>query len=503
MKDRITRLVRAGFAGIYLVTSEEARAEIEISRAAGELGYDLYAWSVTEGLVNPASGPVRDIFDPAEAAACLGELPEKSILMLKDYHQFLGDDAQPASPVVTRTLRDEIRRAGAGGRAAVITACRKQLPPEISREFTVLEFELPDTGILEGIARGLCESAGIEAGDDMVAAAAGAARGLTVTEAENTMALSIVACGKPDPGFIASEKARAIGHDGILEITGRTVDPESVGGLDVLKSWLTRRRHAFTREAAEFGLPAPRGVLILGIPGTGKSLTAKAASSILGKPVLRLDAGKLFAGIVGESEANLRRALQTAEAVAPCILWIDEIEKGFSGSGSSNTADGGTSSRVFGSFLSWMQEKNSPVFVVATANDISQLPPELLRRGRFDEIFFVDLPGESARDAIWRIHIGGRGRNPDDFDLEKLVGMTGGFTGSEIEQAVIDALFECFDDGRELDDRALAGAAGNSVPLSVTGRESVESLRKWAASRARPADTPGKAGKSGMRRIAA
>ena len=288
---------------------------------------------------------------------------------------------------------------------------------------------------------------------------------------------------------------------GILEIIEPKETAADIGGLSYLKTWLAKRKRAFTPEAVAYGLPAPKGVLIIGIPGTGKSLTAKAAASILERPILKLDAGRLFAGIVGESEANLRRAIQTAEAIAPCILWIDEIEKGMSGSRGSGATDGGTSARVFGSFISWLQDKTSPVFVVATANDISQLPPELLRKGRFDELFFVDLPEASEREAIWRIHLAARGRDPEAFDIDGFVKASDGFTGSEIEQAVIDALFDSFDAGAELSGGALDLAVRRAVPLSSTMAEDVRALRKWATGRARCAGGDAQASATGGRRV--
>jgi SpoVK/Ycf46/Vps4 family AAA+-type ATPase len=285
----------------------------------------------------------------------------------------------------------------------------------------------------------------------------------------------------------------------------RLMQPMSVGeqlGIERLAGqlgWLTKRRNAFGKEAREYGLPNPKGVLILGIPGTGKSLTAKVASSIPGRPILRLDAGRLFAGIVGESEANLRRSIATAEAIAPCILWIEELEKSFGNRG--GESDGGTSNRVLGSFLSWLQERTSPVFVIATANDISQLPPEMLRKGRTDEIFFVDLPDDGERDAIWRIHIDRRGRDAAKLDVKAFVKLSEGFTGSEIEQAVTEALYDCFDQGKELDTGAIVRAIDGTVPLSITMAEQIKRLRQWAGNRARRASSRSGTGKD--RRIAA
>jgi hypothetical protein len=504
MKDRIVSRMRAGFAGLYLVTFEEVRAEALLQEAAAEAGRSLHAWSLTAGLVHTGTGAVTPAADPLEALNAVRDLPEGSTVVLRDFHAFLGDAAQPADPFLVRTFRECLRECRYSAKTVVVTGCRLCLPPELEKEFTVLDLGLPDTPALARIAAEVAASAGVDSDPETLHAAADAARGLTVQEAEDIMALSLVVHGRHDPGFIAREKARSVGRNGLLEIIEPAETAADIGGLEALKGWLFRRRNAFTPEALAFGLPTPRGVLILGIPGTGKSLTAKAASSILGRPVLRLDAGRLFAGIVGESEANLRRAVRTAEAIAPCILWIDEIEKGLSGSASGAAADGGTGARVLGSFLSWMQEKTAPVFVVATANDVSRLPAELLRKGRFDELFFADLPDGDEREAVWRIRIASRGRAPGDFDLGALAESSAGFTGSEIEQAVIDALFGCFDAGTPLTQGALAEAVAGTVPLATTMAEQIRALREWAAGRARPAGSA-RADRTGARprRIAA
>src|ERR1039457_2139638 len=294
------------------------------------------------------------------------------------------------------------------------------------------------------------ESAGIQSMEQEARdKAIDAASGLTTIEAENAFALSVVESKGLNPEIVAREKAQAVKKNGLLEIVETTESLESIGGLDLLKSWLVQRKDAFSKRAGEYGLPTPKGLLLLGIPGTGKSLTAKATSKIFGMPLLKLDAGRIFAGLVGQSESNLRSVIQTAEAIAPVVLWIDEADKAFAGSKSSGSTDGGTSARVFGSFISWMQEKKSPVFVVATANDVSQLPPEMLRKGRFDELIFVDLPNQNEREAIWGIQIRKYGRNPSDFDLVQLARVTEGLTGSETGSVFADSLFLVFDSDRE------------------------------------------------------
>ena len=254
-----------------------------------------------------------------------------------------------------------------------------------------------------------------------------------------------------------------------------TETPDDVGGLGVLKEWLRLRERAFTQEARDYGLPAPKGIALIGIPGTGKSLTAKMIGGLWRLPLLRLDVGSLFGSLVGESEERARRALRLAETVAPCIVWIDEMEKALAHGG----LDSGTSTRVFGTILTWMQEKTAPCFVVATANDISALPPELLRKGRFDEIFFLDLPTLEERKEILAVNLRKRKRLPQDFDLEQLAQESGGYVGAEIEQAIIDAMYLAFNEHREFITKDIAVALKRQVPLSVSQRETIGALRNW------------------------
>jgi SpoVK/Ycf46/Vps4 family AAA+-type ATPase len=313
------------------------------------------------------------------------------------------------------------------------------------------------------------------------------ATGMTCTEAENAYALAVIESKRVDPAVVAREKAATVKKNGLLEVVTVKETLSNIGGLDVLKSWLLARKDAFSQRAREYGLPSPKGLLIVGIPGTGKSLTAKATASVFGRPLLKLDAGKLYGSLVGQSEGNLRSVIQTAEAIAPCVLWLDELEKGLAGSKSSGSTDGGTSSRVFGSFISWMQEKTAPVFVVATANDVTQLPPELLRKGRWDDLMFVDLPNGTEREAIWRIQIARHGRDWSHYDTLALAKASEGLTGAEIEQAVIDALYAGFASDREPGMLDLSKALSETVPLSKLMAEQIGGLRKWAVGRCRMA----------------
>jgi SpoVK/Ycf46/Vps4 family AAA+-type ATPase len=287
--------------------------------------------------------------------------------------------------------------------------------------------------------------------------------------------------------LVLGEKRQIVRRSGLLEFYEAEENLGDVGGLESLKGWLRRRHHAFSEEAREFGLPFPRGILLLGVQGCGKSLVAKAISREWRMPLLRLDVGRVFGKYIGESEAAIRRVAQTAEAVAPAILWIDEIEKGFAGA-TAESHDTGVSARVLGTFLTWLQEKRKPVFVFATANQIRNLPPELLRKGRFDELFFVDLPTADERAAIFAVHLRKRRRDPGDFALPALAERTEGFTGAEIEQVVNEALYTAFGAGRRpLKQDDLLAAAGEVVPISVTMREAITAMRHWAETRARRA----------------
>jgi SpoVK/Ycf46/Vps4 family AAA+-type ATPase len=491
---KIIHYVQAGYPGLYLVSPEEQRVEAELKAVVDHLNrnpddkkhYQLCYWSVVDGLVNTQTNQAHNAHDPLEVLQAIGEQKERTVTLLKDYHLFLEDP----NPILLRTLRNVLLEAKTKQKTLIIAGCRLVLPPELERELTVIEFALPGKEALRHVLEGIKESAGIKSIEpEQQEKVIDAACGLTTIEAENAFALSFVQRSTIEPSVVAREKAQAVKKNGLLEIVETKETLESIGGLDVLKSWLLKRRDAFGQRAKDYGLPTPKGLLVIGIPGTGKSLTAKATASVFGVPLLKLDAGRLFAGIVGQSESNLRSVIQTAEAIAPCCLWIDEMEKGFSGSKSSGSTDGGTSARVFGSFISWMQEKTSPVFVVATANDVSQLPPEMLRKGRFDEILFVDLPNQDERESIWAIQIGKYGRDAAEYDLAALAKATEGLTGSEIEQVFVESLFCGFDQQKEPTDFTIAQVLTEFVPLSKLMVEQISGLRAWAKGRAKQATT--------------
>jgi AAA+ superfamily predicted ATPase len=504
---KIFDYIRAGYPGLYLVSPEEQRVEAEFKSVLDQLNrgrqeserYQLCYWSVVDGLVNMQTKQSREANDPSDVLQAIAEQPEKTVTLLKDYHLFLQDP----NPVVLRKFKDVLLQAKTRQKVLVIIGCRLILPPELEREITVIEFSLPGKEQLAVVLDGILESAGIESLEPARREIAiDAASGLTTIEAENVFALSFVQARTIDSAIVSREKALALKKGGLLEIVQCETSLDSVGGLDLLKEWLLQRREAFSKKAVAYGLPTPKGVLILGIPGTGKSLTAKATAAAFGMPLLKLDAGRIFAGLVGQSESNLRSATQTAEAIAPCVLWLDEIEKGFAGSKSSGATDGGTSARVLGSFLNWMQEKKAPVFIVATANDVSQLPPELLRKGRWDELWFVDLPNQAEREAIWKIQIAKHGRNPNDFDCAQLARATDGFTGSEIEGAFVDALYAAFGASNEPTDLEIAQVLTEIVPLSKLMAEQISALRNWSKGRARLATSTESSGRK-LRKIAA
>ena len=484
MLSKITNYIRSGNPGLFLVSAEEARVQAELRTVAANLGRPLYAWSATRGLINTVVGTGGEATDPFEVLGQINGLSENALVLLSDFHLHLQD----GNPVLIRAIKDALIDCKASGKCLILLGCRQILPPELEHEFVVLDIQLPSKEALGLVLDGICKSAKLKkvVGDERCRIL-DSATGMTCGEAENAFALSVIEARKVDAGVVAREKASTVKKNGILEVVTVAESLEDIGGLDGLKDWLVKRKGAFSQRAIEYGLPSPKGLLIVGIPGTGKSLTAKASASVFGRPLLKLDAGKLFGSLVGQSESNLRSVIQTAEAVAPCVLFIDELEKGFAGSRGSGSADGGTASRVFGSFISWMQEKTAPVFVVATANDVTQLPPELLRKGRWDDLFFVDLPNEEERRIIWDIQIRKRGRDPAVFNLKELVEMSDGYTGAEIEQALIDALYAAFAQDKEPDTGLIVRATADSVPLSKLMAEQIEALRSWSQGRRRMA----------------
>lgn len=499
----IDTLIRARYPLLYLVTWEEHRLDVVLQDLASRHGKALYVWSATRGLkregIARSVQPLEDTDEPRAALEAVEKLGEPSVVVLKDFHPYLEN------PVVVRALRELAHHLKSTFTTVVLVSPQLRIPVELEKEITVIDVPLPTYRELTGLLRDIVtvvrknRRASVELTREHAEQLIKAAQGLTLTEAENAFARAIAGDGRLDANdiqLVLDEKRQVIRKSGLLEYFPADESLQNVGGLDNLKLWLTRRASAFGEQARAFGLPEPRGLLMLGVQGCGKSLTAKAIAAQWRLPLIRLDMGRIFSGLIGSSEENLRKAIRVAESVAPAVLWVDEIEKGMSGMGSSDRTDGGVTARVFGSFLTWLQEKTSPVFVVATANRIDGLPPELLRKGRFDEIFFIDLPGHEERREIFRIHIARRRRDPVRFDLERLAALSEQFSGAEIEQAVIAALYEAFGEGCELEQRHLEQALAETVPLATTMREEIDRLRAWAASRTRPASGSGTAARS-------
>ncbi len=491
--ERFTQLITGGYCCISIVTYEEQYALEIVRQVALGLSRDLWIWSVSGGVRDGllADSPyIADTEKPAAGLRNLVNAKEGAICVTLDLDEHLK------SGQALRVLRDIIEHFEKNGSTLVMIDSDDNLPDVIRSFARPYEISYPDKDELLDIIRKTLQrfhrKKPIEVGitqrglDTIVRNLTG----LTRRQAEYIIIDTITEDRRfddDDINDIIASKRRMIQRGGLLEYIQTPLDLSEIGGMRRLKKWLEERKNAFTSKAEEFGLTSPKGVLMLGVQGAGKSLCAKAIATAWHQPLLRLDPSTLYASYIGESERNLRDALRQTEAMSPVILWIDEIEKGFASAASQST-DGGLSKRMFGTLLTWMQEHKAPVFVIATANDIEALPPELLRKGRFDEIFFVDLPTEAVRKEIFAIHLRKRDRDPEQFKLDKLAGASDGFSGSEIEQAIISALHEAYASETDIDTSRILSVLKTSPPLSVTMAESVECLRAWADDRCVPAD---------------
>lgn len=463
--DELAAALRAGYSLVGVPSWEEDRVEAVLAALCSSSKRTLRTWSALSG-------------KPADALAQVMADPGPSIWLLKDLHPFLGD------PLVVRALRDIAADAKAGNHPVVIVGPVFTVPRELEKDLAVIDLPLPSAPELETVLREVAAQA--KAADAVQPAVADAARGLTLREAKRAFKRALE-LRKQEPNLVAlvvQEKRKALRNTRFLEYYEPSGAADSLGGLGELKRWLAARGAAFKAEARAYGLPQPKGVFLLGVQGCGKSLAAKAAAEMWNLPLLRFDAGAIIDGSGDGPAANLRQALGIAEALAPSVLWIDEIEKVFA---SSAMAESSATSRVLGSFVTWLQEKSSPVFVVATANRVDALPPELLRKGRFDEIFFVDLPGLHDRKEILQIHLARRGRRPEQLDVNGFAKATEKFSGAELEAAVVAALFHSFSEGRELEARDLKLAIDETVPLAITMEEDIRALKEWAKARTRGA----------------
>lgn len=489
--EQLLHLAKAGANLVHIASYEWERVRGNVLGLAKHCRLPLRVWSQstglqlfdqTEQLVVEKDG----LSDPFEVLRQIHGFDEGGIWLLEDMQPFLKDEHH----AILRWLRELARMPSMPRKIVILSTPLPGLPTDLRKEIPSLDLELPGPGDLRSVLQDVAETLQVRAYDDD--ALLEAARGLTVMEARLAFGKAAAELGRLDHAavrLVAREKGRIIKQSEVLEYYSTDAAMADVGGLGALKEWLERRGRAFGAGARKYGLDAPKGVLLLGVQGCGKSLLAKAVAATWQFPLLRFDMGKVFGGILGQSEGNIRAALQVAQALAPCVLWIDEIEKGLAGMSSSDQTDGGTTARIVGTLLTWMQEKRDPVFVVATANRIDMLPPELLRKGRFDEIFFVDLPTASVRQEILAIHLRKKNRDPSHYDLSNLAALSVGFSGAELEEAVREGLFDAFAEGKELATEHIERAIRKTFPLSRTMGDQIESLRRWSKVRARLASS--------------
>jgi len=485
-REELSLLVRSRYPLIYIPTREEERAESAIAACAEDLGgtRSVYTWDYVDGYQGNPTDNGFGRRNPLQALELIEKVPASAaaIFVLRDYHRFLEDIA------ISRKLRNLLKLLKSQPKNIVILAAELTIPSELSNIITVLEFPLPDAGEIRTEVERLLGATNSRLSPRDTDELVRSCQGLALERIRRVLARGIAAHGTFEPediNLILEEKQQTIRQTQILEFYPASEKISDIGGLDSLKDWLIKRGGAFSERARQYGLPHPRGLMLVGIQGTGKSLTAKAIAHHWHLPLLRLDVGRLFGGLVGESESRTRQMIQLAEALAPCILWIDEIDKAFAGF--DGRGDSGTTSRVFGTFITWLAEKASPVFVVATANNIQALPPEMLRRGRFDEIFFVGLPSQAEREAIFSVHLSRlRPHNLSSYDLQRLAYETPDFSGAEIEQSLIEAMHIGFSQNRDFTNDDVLEAVSQIIPLARTAQQQIEALQDWvSAGRAR------------------
>lgn len=469
---------------IEIVTTEWQRLQSTIQKISITEMVRWRRWNSSVGIVDQ-EGNVEPIFDPIQVLKAFKDDPGAGILILENFNLYLGQTQ------IVQPLFEICKMKKTNIKSLVIESSELTLPSPLAKEIVVLHMPLPNKAFIKKIAESVIINTNLSSREyDLSDALLSSVLGLTTTEihlAFNKAVEKYHVLNNTVIDYLISEKEHIIRKEGLLEYYRANESLHDVGGLSNLKDWLNIRANSFSQEAIDYGIDIPKGVLLLGLPGCGKSLTAKSIANTWKFPLLRFDLGKVFGGIVGQSEHNMRHALDLATTIAPCVLWIDEIEKGLSGLGSSDRTDGGTTSRVFGSLLTWMQEKKEPVFVVATANNIESLPPELLRKGRFDEIFFVDLPSHQERKDIFRIHLKNKKRDVAKFDLNRLADKTNGLTGAEIYSIIADGLFQSYSKQRELTTEDIILERAKITPLSTIMAEKILSLRSWAKNRARMA----------------
>jgi ATP-dependent 26S proteasome regulatory subunit len=476
---------------VTVETSEEQRLSALLERVAEELGIPLYVWSVTTGLGRFGGAALYNSDQPEQALTTIASIQGDGIFLLKDFCRYCDNDR------ISRRLRDLADGFRTARRSIVLLGAAIQLPPELEADAVAFQLGLPSVEeLVGGVKATLAElnrSQGIATSLDAtgVGQLAKNLAGLSEDEALRVLRQSVLARRRADAGLlddVLEAKRQAMHTGGLLETIKRDTSFGDVAGLQRLREWIGKRKSALTPEGQRFGLVPPKGVLITGVQGCGKSLAAKAIAGEWGYELARLDAGALYDKFVGESEKRLKKALDVAQKISPVVLWIDEIEKAFASAGSSGDADAGLSQRLLATLLTWMQDRESGVFLAATSNNITILPPEMLRKGRFDEIFFVDLPSVASRSALFALHIRKRGRDATGFDLAKLAGASDGFSGAEIEQVIAAGLYTAFSQKQQLSTEILLAEIQATQPLSVTRAEEITAIRGWAKSRAVPAD---------------
>ena len=477
--DELALALRARTAYLYLLTWEEERAERGLLDVAAQLERPLLTWSSTVGLVGP-DGAIEGTRNPLGLLDALADRPGPGLVLLRDFHRCI-DELD-----VSRRLRDLRRRFSEEGWGLVFVSPAANVPTELEKDVAILDLPLPGLAEVAKLFHALLREEKQTIELELFERFVKASLGLTEEEIQRLYRKVMLRHG----GFteaqlreVIAEKRQIIRRAEYLEFHDLSLDMAEVGGLDNLKDWLRSRSHSFSEKARKYGLPQPKGLFLLGVQGCGKSMTAKAIADLWKVPLLRLDVAALVLGR-GAAEEGLRRTIGIAESMAPAILWVDEIEKAFAGM---EEGGGASAARVFGSFITWLQEKQAAVFVVATANDVRHMPPELLRKGRFDEIFWVDLPNIHERQQIFDIHLRRRRRDPSKFDSWKLAEASERFSGAEIEQAIIDAMFDAFGKDREVETGDVLRSLRSSVPLAITMDQSIKELKEWARDRTRPA----------------
>jgi hypothetical protein len=522
--DRLKVLVNSSTPIVVMETVEEMRALGLVRSACADLNMAVFEWSIADGLVRSGSNApvvpsrpalthrpgssdgdaaptaIYNTCDPVQALANLEAMTLEAVFVLKDFHRHME------SPVIVRRLRDVGQKFSANRRTLILTSPSIQMPPELASLVEYLDLPLPDQQRLREIVHETyqrlsktytlqlkLESAGVES-------VASNLRGLTEEEADRAVSQALVSRYALCPETITDvfeAKKDLLRRSGMLDFIDVSDTMANVGGLGNLKAWLAQRRGAWEDSAHDFGLEPARGVIILGVQGCGKSMCARAIAGEWKLPLVKFDTAAVFDKFIGETEKRIQKVFKVAEGLAPCVLWIDELEKVFAGSGpDSASVDAGVSSRILAAFLCWMQDRKAPVFVAATCNNVTALPPELIRKGRFDELFFVDLPNQAERKQIFSIQLARKKRNPADFDLDRIAAAARGYSGAEIDAAVQTALYAAYSSKQPLATAALLEALRTTVPLSTTRAEEIAALRDWARTRAVPASISDAKGES-------